>query len=385
MALALRKNYARGTLSADITAAVIQIILNSGQTLPIDSGTYPVVVWDHLTYPDPANDINLEIMIASYAGVANTFNVVRAQEGSSAVAHSMGDRVALHYTAQMSADDLANHPHSEMTLNSYHRVSDGKDHSDVVLNNAHRISDGKNHSDVGLNNVHRISNGSDHSYIDQAVTLASTPSFAGFAKIGGAANYMTVEADGTVVFIGDATTWEDVRITPGSFDRPGGSDPNYYAYDVNGSGIAIELTEWAKNDYGTFTVQIPHSYKQGSDIYVHAHWTPGANGVGENGNYVGWKIIYSWANIDGTFGNPLTVDLSDICDGTNHKHQMTPDISITGTSKTISSMLICKFVRTDTGGDDTWAGTGAGNLPLLLEVDFHFEQDTVGSRQLLIK
>jgi hypothetical protein len=202
---------------------------------------------------------------------------------------------------------------------------------------------------------------------------------------GGTTDYTQVEADCTLEFNGAATVWDDMRITPGDFDRPGGSDPAYYAYDVNGSGTTIELTEWAKNDYGTFTIQIPHKYKEGSNISVHAHWTPGANGAGESGNTVGWKCIYSWANIDGTFPNPTTADLSDACDGTNHKHQMTPAVSITGTSKTISSMLICKFTRTDTGADDTWAGSGAGNLPLLLEVDFHFEIDTVGSRTIAAK
>jgi hypothetical protein len=48
-------------------------------------------------------------------------------------------------------------------------------------------------------------------------------------------------------------------------------------------------------------------------------------------------------------------------------------------------MLICNLKRTDTGADDTWAGVGAGNLPLLLEIDFHFPIDTMGSRQVGVK
>ncbi len=69
--------------------------------------------------------------------------------------------------------------HSDVVLNNTHRGSDGKDHSDVVLNNAHRGSDGKDHSDVVLNNTHRGSDGSDHSFLDQAVTVTSTPTFIG--------------------------------------------------------------------------------------------------------------------------------------------------------------------------------------------------------------
>jgi hypothetical protein len=77
-----------------------------------------------------------------------------------------------------------------------------------------------------------------------------------------------------------------------------------------------------------------------------------------------------------------TADLSDACDGTDHKHQMTPAVTITGTSKNISSMLICNVKRTDTGADDTWAGTGSGDLPMILEIDFHYQIDTLGSRQI---
>jgi hypothetical protein len=177
--------------------------------------------------------------------------------------------------------------------------------------------------------------------------------------------------------------YDDVRITPGAFDRPGSSDPAIVLYYPNAGAIGTYLYEFAKNNFVSFAVQIPHGYKTGSDISVHVHWTPGPNGAAENGKTVGWKVDYSWANIDGTFGDMQTADLSDACDGTNHKHQMTPEVVIDGhtAAKHISSMLICNLRRTDTGADDTWTGTLAGALPMILEVDFHFPIDTIGSRQ----
>jgi len=204
-------------------------------------------------------------------------------------------------------------------------------------------------------------------------------------KFGGASHYSEFEADGTLAMTGDATVWDDMRVVPGSFDRPGVTDPTIIAYDVNGGGVSTYLWQFQKNAIASFSIQVPHNYKSGSNIYVHIHWTPGPNGSAENGATVGWKIDYSWANINGNFGTMLTADLSDACDGTNHKHQMTPDVSITGTDKGISSMLICNVKRTDTGTDDTWAGTASGSLPLLLEIDFHYEIDTVGSRQRTAK
>lgn len=193
-------------------------------------------------------------------------------------------------------------------------------------------------------------------------------------------HYSQFEADGTLVFTGNATVWDDVRVTPGSFDRPGTSDPTLVTYTPGGTGTATYLWEFKKNDIASFTVQIPHGYKAEENIYVHVHWNPREYGATESGNTVGWKIDYTWANIDGTFGAMATADLSDACAGVDHAHQMTPEVALTGTGKHISSMLLCNIKRTDTGADDTWAGTASGQLPLLLEIDFHFPMDTVGSR-----
>lgn len=188
--------------------------------------------------------------------------------------------------------------------------------------------------------------------------------------------------DKTVVL--SESVWDDLRITPGSFDRVGVSDPAIVVY-APGGGANTYLYEFQLDDIASFTIQLPHGYKQGTDITCHVHWTPGARGNEENGATVGWKVDYSWANIDGNFGALATVDLSDTCDGTDHKHLMTPSGTITGTSKEISSMLICNIKRTDTGTDDTWAGTASGQLPMILEIDFHYEIDTLGSRQVGIK
>lgn len=202
-----------------------------------------------------------------------------------------------------------------------------------------------------------------------------------FNRLGTSDNYLSVEKDGTIRFVGDATVWDDIRITPGSFDRPGVADPTIVAYDVNGGGVSTYLWQFQKNAIASFTIQVPHTYKAGTNIYPHIHWTPGANGAAESGKTVGWKLDYSWANREGTFPTMQTIDLSDACDGVNHSHQITPEGVITGTSKAMSSMLICNIKRTDTGTDDTWAGTLSGALPMLLEIDFHFEIDTVGSRE----
>lgn len=210
-------------------------------------------------------------------------------------------------------------------------------------------------------------------------TLSLDQIFTGTNKFGSATNYTQFNTSGHQTMTGTAIVYDDIRITPGNFDRPGTSDPDIVSVTPAGTGTSTWLWEFAKNDIASFSVQIPHSYKVGEDIKVHIHWIPGANGNEENEATVGWKIDYTWASINANFGAMATLDLSDACDGTDWKHQMTPDVTITGTNKGISSMLICNVKRTDTGTDDTWSGTLTGALPLLLEVDFHFPIDSIGS------
>jgi hypothetical protein len=232
MALALRKNFARGLLSADINASVTQIVLNAGHTLPITAGSFPLVIWDYVTYPDPADDVNLEIVTASYAGVANTFDIVRAQESTLASAHSSGDRVALHFTAKMSTDDLIDHTHPTSSIVSGvfadARISESSvtqhqgaiDHGSItgLSDDDHALyhTDGRadtwlaaghetnyNHSDIALNTSHRGSSGTDHSYIDQDVASGSSPTFAGLT-LSGIADTQVVYSNSNVL-AGDST------------------------------------------------------------------------------------------------------------------------------------------------------------------------------------
>jgi hypothetical protein len=171
------------------------------------------------------------------------------------------------------------------------------------------------------------------------------------------------------------TVWDDLRIIPGSFNFPGSAYPTLQDWQPGGSGTTFKVYCFDQSDVAYFTVQMPHSYKLGTDIYAHVHWTPRDRGTTEGTATVNWELNYSWANIEGVFGASANVDMTDACQSTNHEHLMSPSVSITGTDKGISSMLVCQIAR---GTDDTWEGTGA-NGPALLEIDFHYEIDTIGS------
>ena len=198
-------------------------------------------------------------------------------------------------------------------------------------------------------------------------------------------NYLNVDSSGRVLLKGTAQTWEDIRIIPGAFQFPGVADPTLESWQPGGAGATFKVYKFKINDEVHFTCQIPHNYKEGSDLKPHLHWTPCDRGNEENGNTVGWKIDYSWANADATFASSATVDLSDACSGIDDQHEQTDSGTITGTNKNISGLLQIRLYRSDTNADDTWVGVTAALSPAILEFDLHYEIDGFGSDLELVK
>ncbi len=181
------------------------------------------------------------------------------------------------------------------------------------------------------------------------------------------------------------TVWDDLFISTGLFRFAGSNDPVWRDWQPGGSGATFQLMHFDKNDEIFFSCQMPHSYKEGSDIHAHVHWTPHTRGNEENGAYVGWKLDYTVASINSEpFGSSTTIDMSDTCSGTDNYHEVSagsttiPGTYGTGVNLTISHMIVCRLYRSDTGADDTWAGTTT-QAPALLQFDFHFEIDQPGS------
>jgi len=187
-----------------------------------------------------------------------------------------------------------------------------------------------------------------------------------------ATNYMEFEADGTLKMNGSATVFDDLRFPATSVNPPGlVSDPDWD--NTNGGW----LFDSGSTEQLWIIGQMPHSWKEGSDVTPHIHWWPTSTNTGD----VYWRLEYKWTNINGTdAGAFTTVNIQDAGDGTNLKHQVASFGTISGAGKTISSMLIMKVSRI--GGDvlDTYTADA-----LFREFDIHYEMDTLGSRAILTK
>jgi hypothetical protein len=175
------------------------------------------------------------------------------------------------------------------------------------------------------------------------------------------------------------TVWDDV-VVPSTTVRLAGVNPaDEVAYR---DGIAISFDD-AVDEYAYFTIQLPHRYKEGTDIIFHIHWTIKVSGAGGGAENVKWILTYSasspaspaesWpASSSGT----VTIDVQN--DAAND-HLIDNVVTLTGTNYKISEVIICSLQR------DTTVANNYGDEAYLVSADFHFEVNTMGSRQALAK
>ena len=178
-----------------------------------------------------------------------------------------------------------------------------------------------------------------------------------------------IDVHGTLEFADDSLLWDDLQVNLSSVRLPASGAPTWTAYK---GGFVLSFSKTADNKI-YFLGQLPHSYKQGSDIEMHLHLAYPNAGVGD----IRWNFTHSWANMGDDFPaeTPATKDIASPNDADNHQYADIADM--TGTGKQISSVLICSLERegSDAVNDDY------DDVVYLTALDFHFQKDTVGSRE----
>jgi len=159
--------------------------------------------------------------------------------------------------------------------------------------------------------------------------------------------------------------YDDCRVST-TFTKKGTSDPTYVGVR---SG---HLAEFNTNNELFFTGQLPHTYKEGSNLLLHLHWTH-SRGVAEDTKTVNWRVDLSVISVNGVFLAGTTYDLTETCDGVDYKHQISSSVTVSGTGLKVSSILIGRIYR---AAGDSWATNTNGNKPALCGVDRHYQIDT---------
>ena len=172
------------------------------------------------------------------------------------------------------------------------------------------------------------------------------------------------------------TVWEDLYTPASAIKLSGGSPPTETAY--KGSSVLAFPTNANKIIY--FGLHMPHSWKEGSEIEFHIHWTIPTSGAGVGAENVKWDFTHSIASTGELFpaesAETTTVDVQDTLLDT-HIYTDVVDIDMTG--ETISSVLLCSLTR------DVAVASDYAASAYLCVIDFHYQRDSMGSKTEAVK
>jgi len=202
-----------------------------------------------------------------------------------------------------------------------------------------------------------------------------------FGDINGG-DYTEFESDGTMEMHGDATVWDDMRVSLSNAKVPAANAPGFEQVKNDGAAsIGVFSYKFADGEYVFLQTQMSHRWKLGTTIYPHVHWTCTTN-VDPSDNW-GCGMEYMWTNINDAAAATTTILERDMPTGVNKQmtHQITnlSDTGIAGTGKTLSSVLLIRLYRYAAASDNY-----AGDI-VISDFDLHYEIDTLGSRGVVTK
>jgi hypothetical protein len=238
-------------------------------------------------------------------------------------------------------------------------------------------------------------NGSAANYVDYAVTSGGdgtiTPSGGDINVVGtlsagdgGTTDYSKFEADGTLTFVGAATVFNDANV--GSLVlQTGGTLPGIVEIlDNDGDATGIYTRGFAVGEQGSGVIEVPHDYKEGTNLTFHVHWGSNTAPAGGTDN-VQFRLIYSLPRDSNTFPDSVTVD-KEVAYTTQYNWLRTDWTAINGATAGIGGAGVkigdqfhFTLSRISASADEF------GGEALVATIGFHYECDTAGSRTITAK
>jgi hypothetical protein len=171
--------------------------------------------------------------------------------------------------------------------------------------------------------------------------------------------------------------WDDIVVATSTVRFGGASPVSDQAY----KGGSVASYSNASDNYLYFTIELPHDYKEGTDIKCHFHYVLPVAGSASGVENVKFDLSFCASEGGGAFGSPDTTGTTtfDVQNTAVDDLEIQALHTITGTNLKVSDTLICHLKR------DTSVATPYGNPVYVIEVDFHYQKDTMGSRQEFTK
>lgn len=171
----------------------------------------------------------------------------------------------------------------------------------------------------------------------------------------------------------NTAVYDDLSLGMNSMTPITGSAPTYVKFKDNGAsstGVYTYQFDAATEQGLGFVLELPHSYKDGTDITPTIHWAPMTTNTGN----VVWGIEYTIMYPGGTFGATTLVNATTAASGVIGQSQYSPFSAITGSTFLKSTTIIGRVFRKAADAADTFTGLAAG-----LSINFHIQKDKIGS------
>lgn len=168
-------------------------------------------------------------------------------------------------------------------------------------------------------------------------------------------------------FILNNSFWDDLRFPVAGINPPGAaSDPTV---DTADGRMVFSASQ---ENIIAIQVQMPHSWKEGSYLAPHIHWSPTNTNTGN----VKWQIKYKVANVNEVFPAAwTTITTLSAGAGVADTHQIASFAdTIAMDNKTFSCMLLMLISRLGADGADTYNAVCKLN-----EVDIHYQINGFGT------
>lgn len=181
---------------------------------------------------------------------------------------------------------------------------------------------------------------------------------------------LTFNGEGQPIsFVGNATVWNDI-VSPFTAVKVPASNAPVWS-EGNMSYYFEDKATMATEEYAFVSVQMPHGYREGSNIECHIHVVPDL----AQKNNVTFNLSYTWTNINAVTASPTFITVSyNFTSGVAYNNTVLSFGNISGSGKTISSILNGKLKRTSSVASDSFTGNVFVN-----SFDCHYEEDTLGS------
>jgi len=165
--------------------------------------------------------------------------------------------------------------------------------------------------------------------------------------------------------------------------RTGGTAPGFVQIlDNDGDATGIYTVGFAVAEEGSGVIEVPHGYKEGTNLVFHIHW--GANDAPAGGtDNVKWQLIYSVSRTNATFPDSITATAVEVAYTTQYNWLITDVATITGATGgvdggniKIGDQVHFTIKRIAASADEF------GGEALIATLGFHYQADTIGSRAI---